>query len=141
MTSPFDEARKGAVSTDQIRHEIMLGYLNREIGQREIANTYNEYEEHRFWEEFRILYQNAGDDKATFIERLEASVSGKDGGLSLNRGNATPFVNPKEATPIEPLPEPFVSGSGRGRSNAQGKDNPVVRTLRRIGRLFGIRGT
>lgn len=141
MTSPFDEARKGSVSIDQIRHELMLNYINHDIGQRDISNVYNEYEERVFWEEFRILYQNAGDDRTTFIERLEASVSGNDGGIALKRGNASDLVNAETTTPIEPLPEPFVPSSGRRRGDTQGKDNPVVRAIRRIGRIFGIRGS
>lgn len=141
MTNPFEEARKGAKTVKQVRHQMMVGFLEHRYTQEDIKNLYSEHEERNFWEEFRIHYQNADNNKTLFLERLDASVSGGDGGLSLNRGRANSEFNPKEATTIEPLPEPSIPRRGRRGSDTPRQPGPVVRAIRRIGRLFGKRDT
>jgi len=146
MTNEFEEAQRGAVSSRQIDHGRMARFVTHDLTQADIEEMYNPYELAQFWEEFRVLYLNANNDVALFLERLEDSATGM-GTTALDRGNATPVVRlpgqakgkqTKEGTTIEPLPEPFIPRAGRGRGNAPREQSPVVRLVRSIGRIFGF---
>lgn len=146
MTNPFEDALEGALSTRQIDHGRMKRFLEGELSASDIDEMYNPYELAEFWEEFRVLYLNANNDSELFLERLESSASG-NGTTALDRGNADSMVRvgddkeseqTKASTTIEPLPEPFVPGTGRRGSDAPRQPNAVIRTIRGIGRIFGI---